>query len=223
MLALGLLLVASTGASRSALARDPAPGAAASAPGDEEAATDPEPVHPRASRPGARPVGPPPQFGAVPTPPQPTESYDLIDQLVYYGGLFLLLIGAVALLYRRLVFMFSLEPTPELAVGLPASEAPEPEPAARRSAPAPPPPRAPAPAEPPRPRAAAQPSPGELLSRAAQALSSLEGKWVTASGLAATLEVDEATGSRLLDRLVDEGHAQEARTQDGQTVYRSAR
>ncbi|MHB1843207.1 MAG: hypothetical protein ACYCWW_00050 [Deltaproteobacteria bacterium] len=65
--------------------------------------------------------------------------------------------------------------------------------------------------------------PEQLLGRAARVLADVDGGWVTSQGFASALRIDEQTSAQLLERLVDDGGAQEARTQDGRTVYRAVR
>jgi predicted transcriptional regulator len=61
-----------------------------------------------------------------------------------------------------------------------------------------------------------------LLGQAAKILSG-RGDWMTVGGIAEALQADEWTTSKVLESLTDSGRVQEAKAQNGQTVYRYAR
>lgn len=125
----------------------------------------------------------------------------------------------------------SMPPTPAARVGsdprLRAPAAPPPaepvsSPRLRPPAPAP----APAASSAPKPRPAAPSRPPaaapSLLDQAVKLLSGSD-RWVTAGGLAQALGADEGAVAKILDNLADSGQVQEAKAQDGQTVYRYTR
>ncbi len=189
----------------------------------------------------------PPPRSLVPVETTPVDPLDLI---VYYGILGLLTLAAVGILYRYLAFRFSLDMVPEVpddeAVGAANQvDLPSVEPAgvlgardprrpvarpAQMAAPprevraqAPPVLAAAAPKREPRPPApASPPSEEQLLGQAAKILSG-RSDWMTVGGIAEVLQADEWTTAKVLESLADSGRVQEAKAQNGQTVYRYAR
>ena len=183
---------------------------------------------------------------------EPTAA-DPVDLVVYYFILGLITLAGVGILYRYLSFRFSLDtpplesetevgdsagaaapaesdralgqrdprrpvarPAPPAPAAVPAAPAPAPAPAQRPVAP---PARAPAPQ---RRDAPQPPSDEQLVGKAAQILSGRT-DWMTVGGIAAALQTDEWTTAKVLESLTDSGRVQEAKAQNGQTVYRYTR
>ncbi|MHB8418909.1 MAG: hypothetical protein ACYDCL_12600 [Myxococcales bacterium] len=147
--------------------------------------------------------------GAVPPPgramprrldEREPEGTDWVSQVSFYGILGLLVFGAVTLLYRYLVFRFSLDDVPQIVE--PGTRAPEAAPA---------------------PTAAARrpPTKEQLAANAAEAIRRAAG-WVTIDGVAQAIAADERSTAQALEALVDAGRVQEAKAKDGRTVYRYA-
>jgi hypothetical protein len=213
---------------------------------DHQRLVDGEKAEQAAIEAGAEQTGPiaplPPKFENAETPAE-----DPVDLFVFYGVLAALTLVGVAILYRYLAFRFSLDTAPDAdfqEVSPPQPQAasvrmdprPEqPKPAAPRAVPQlAPQARAPKieaakpPASARQPERAAQPaasppaSEDQLQGKASKMLSSTN-DWMTVGGIAQALQADEWTTAKVLENLVDSGQVQEAKAQNGQTVYRYAR
>jgi hypothetical protein len=172
---------------------------------------------------------------------EPTGA-DPVDLVVYYFILGMITLAGVGILYRYLSFRFSLdapdegpetEPpadgaaaaVPEAALGPRDPRRPVARPGRAAAPPAsvPASERAAAPpvvAAVPQRRGVQQPASEEqLVGKAAQILSGRT-DWMTVGGIAAALQTDEWTTSKVLESLTDSGQVQEAKAQNGQTVYR---